>query len=132
MQRARKTGTWSYQAIAVAASVAVALQAVLLTFAPPVGAAATVVTHEHQEHEHHAQQGDDAQGRPADVPSHHLGLCCILGSKLGTALGPVAAPPSLPTPAAVLIVTLPLHGTITIDGRPQSGTLGARAPPLAT
>jgi len=131
MQRAQKTGMWSYRAIALATSVAVALQAVLLTFAPPVGAAATVVTHERQQHEHHVAH-DDAQDHPADAPSHHLGLCCILGNKLGTALGTVAAPPSLPAPTAVLIVMLPLHGAITIDRRPQSGALGARAPPLAT
>jgi hypothetical protein len=131
MQRARRAGPWSRKAIALVASVALALQALLLTFAPPVRTPASVAAHEQHAHAHHAQDGE-ARDRPAESPAHHAGLCCILASKLGTALGPVAAPPSLPAPDALRIALPPLHATAAIAARPRPGALGARAPPLVS
>ena len=128
MQRAQQTKTWSRRAVAIAASAVLALQALLLTFAPPVAAPAPAGVH--AQHEHHAQHGG-APDLPADGAPHHLGLCCILAGKLGTALGPVATAPSLPIPTGLRADLRPARAMVTIAARPRSGALGARAPPLA-
>jgi hypothetical protein len=126
MQRARRTNRWNRRAVALAASAVLALQAVLLTFTPPVAAPAPAAVH--GQHEHHGHEADPPD-RPADNASHHRGLCCILAGKLGTAFGPVATAPALSAPMGLRVELHPVRARVTIAARPQSGALGARGPP---
>jgi hypothetical protein len=117
--------------IALLALVSFAAQALLVTFAPPVYAAPKTVAHSHHRHDGVAAPHEHAPPTPAD-DSHHRGFCCILGGKLGTALGPIASPPAGLERTAFRLIIQPTRARVVIIPRLAFGSLGARAPPLAS
>jgi hypothetical protein len=117
--------------IALLALVAFALQALLVTVAPPLEAAPKAVAHSHHIHDSGDCPYEHVPPAPADE-SHHRGFCCILGGKLGTALGPVASAPTVLERIAFYAVARPARAHVVMVTRPAVGSLGARAPPLAS
>jgi len=129
MGRVRRLRKWR-AAIVFVAGIALAAQALLLTFAASVPAAPAQSAHALHAHDDCPHE-DDAPA-PADVPAHHRGLCCILGDKLGTALGPVSCPPSPEIRTSFHAIVPAVRAEIAVITRAVSGSLGARAPPPAS
>jgi hypothetical protein len=127
------------RATALIAAFAVAFQALLANWPPSVDNASD---HRHhvaaaQQHEHHhaahyvgSEREVEHPGRaPSDDFAHHDKFCCILGCKLGTAIGPTpsVAPPIHPVSTAVALIRT--RSEFNELFRPPLRPLGARAPP---
>jgi hypothetical protein len=130
------------RATALIAAIAVAFQALLATWPPAANPTSdagwqTQVLQQDDHHPaHHAVGREPGDTGPAGPPpedfAHHAKFCCILGSKLGTAIGPAPAPVSLPTrvaEAAQASHAATEPGTLF---RPHFWPLGARAPPFVS
>jgi hypothetical protein len=107
-----------------------ALQALLATWAPT----AEISPHHdfHHAAEHHSLPHDALPGgSPSNGFDHHAKLCCILGSKLGTAIGPTPAIVFLLHPTAADAASVRPATEFHELFRPPLRPLGARAPPLA-
>jgi hypothetical protein len=125
-------GTVKHVAVALAAALALALQALLATWSPPQSpstAPAEHGAHHASDHGAHTLPGADPTER-TPAPENHHKFCCILGKKLGTALGPVPVFPLLP-PRRLAAAAAPPHRPLALSVfRIPARPLGARAPPL--
>jgi hypothetical protein len=118
--------------IAVVAAAAVTLQALLATWpSSPIPSAPEPEHHAHHAAHHAGHDGHaaDPSGPPSGAPDHHK-FCCILGSKLGTAIGPAPASVSLPARLEDVILAHAPGTDVALVFRPPLRPLGARAPPL--
>ena len=126
-------------ATALIAVLVVAFQALLATWPhsadSTTGHARQVEAAQQHEHRHaaHHLATDRGVGHPAGPPSddlaHHAKFCCILGSKLGTALGPTPSVAFLVHPVSTAVTLVPPRSEFHELFRPPLRPLGARAPP---
>jgi len=126
-------GTMKHVAVALAAALALTLQALLATWPSPQTAPTDHGAHHAADHGAHAPHdalpGADPS-EPTPTSENHHKFCCILGKKLGTAIGPapvfLLVPPRRLAAAAAAPHRPLMLSVFRIPARP----LGARAPPL--
>jgi hypothetical protein len=126
-----KHGLSKAAALGVIMALAFAMQSLLATWTAMRSDAAP--SHPHHSHHvaHHSHDSADNPAQPAPEPVDHHKLCCILGSKLGTAIGPAPEPVLLPVPTGELVAEIAQAWTrIPVIVRLPLPPLGARAPPL--
>jgi hypothetical protein len=124
-------------AVAILAALALAAQALLATVPTARDAPRSPGHHHHGGHHGgaHAGHTDDHRRSPAEppaIPDHHGAFCCILGGKLGTALGPAPAAYVLPTRTAGPVALAPRAAKTFIVVTPPLRPVRARAPPLVS
>jgi hypothetical protein len=115
--------------IAIIGAFAVTLQALLVTW--PTAQTRPGILHDQSQHHHSFSVATDAaHDHGSRDAQHHYGFCCILGSKLGTAIGPAPAFFNLGGGnAEIAIRQLPPTEFLIVIRRLER-PLGARAPPL--
>jgi hypothetical protein len=129
-------GTMKHVAVALAAALALTLQALLATWTPPHKPPTAPSDHgAHHAADHGAHALHDAlpgadPSEPTPASENHHKFCCILGKKLGTAMGPAPVSLLLP-PRRLAAAAAPLHRPLVLSVfRTPARPLGARAPPL--
>jgi hypothetical protein len=126
-----KNGPSKAAALRVIAALAFAMQALLATWPAMRSEAAPSPPHHSHHVAYHSDDGADNPAQPEPEPVNHHKLCCILGSKLGTAIGPAPEAVLLPVPTGELAAEVArARARIPAIVRPPLRPLGARAPPL--
>ena len=123
-------------AVALAAALALTLQALLATWPPPHEPPTAPAEHgahhaaDPGAHAHHDALPGADPSEPTPVSENHHKFCCILGKKLGTAIGPAPVSLLLP-PRRLAAAAAPPHRPLILSVfRIPARPLGARAPPL--